>query len=110
MADECTIHPERDGERLQLRLSGVFDRAAAWWLRERLDCEAAEEVVLDFGLVRDFSDLGVAVLANGLAGSGRRLLLRGLGPHQLRIFRHCGVPVEQLDGRDTSAVEPSPGA
>jgi anti-anti-sigma regulatory factor len=102
MAD-CTISQERDGDRKLYRIVGVLDRVAAWTLRERIERDLAGEVLLDFTHVRDFSDLGVAVLAHGLTSSGRRVLFRGLGQHQLRIFRSCGVAVDELSAREAAA-------
>jgi anti-anti-sigma regulatory factor len=99
MAD-CTITTERGGGRVTFRVAGVFDRNSAWNLREKLELEPEADVLVDFSLVRDFSDLGVAVLAHALAGAGRRVALRGLRQHQLRIFRYCGVSVEELSAGD----------
>jgi anti-anti-sigma regulatory factor len=85
------------GDRAIYVVDGAFDRASAWALRERVEREtAAEEVLLDFTRVREFSDLGVAVLAHGLTGATRRVVFRGLRQHELRIFRYCGVAVEEL--------------
>jgi anti-anti-sigma regulatory factor len=95
-----------EGNRPVLRLHGEFDRASAWALRERLERESASDVVVDFSLVRSFSDLAVAVLAHGVQLSSARIALRGLRQHQLRIFRYCGVEVG--DGRDPFAVVPPP--
>jgi anti-anti-sigma regulatory factor len=101
---ECHISREPDGERIVYRLSGMFDRGGAWALREHLEREPARDVLLDFSQVRDFSDLGVAVLAHGLTSGARRVAFRGLRTHQLRIFRYCGVPVDELAARDASAA------
>jgi anti-anti-sigma regulatory factor len=102
---DCTITTERTSDRVTFRVGGVFDRGSAWDLREKLEREGEREVLVDFSLVRDFSDLGVAVLAHALAGTGRRVALRGLRQHQLRIFRYCGLPVEELSARE--AVSPA---
>ena len=69
-----------------------------------MDRETAPEVLVDFSLVRDFSDLGVAVLAQGVQSSGRRVQFRGLRQHQLRIFRYCGVTVDEVSAREAVAV------
>jgi anti-anti-sigma regulatory factor len=95
---DCTITREWDGDRLVLRLAGAFDRATSWSLRDSLEREPAPEVVLDFSLVRDFSDLAIAVLAHGLQAGQRPVSLRGLRQHQLRIFRYCGIPADELAG------------
>ncbi len=100
-----TFVTEVDGGRTVIRVSGIFDRGSAVALREMLDRARGEDVVLDFSLVREFADLGVATLANRLAGAaGQRVALRGLRQHQLRLFRYFGVDLEALPAR----VEPVP--
>ena len=97
----CSIQSETEDGRTVIRVVGVFDRASAFELRDRLERESSRELVLDFSLVREFADLGVATLAHGLAGADRRLHMRGLRQHQLRIFRYFGLDVDALygDGR-----------
>jgi anti-anti-sigma regulatory factor len=90
----CSIQTETEGARTVIRVAGVFDRTSAFELRDRLQRELAHDLVLDFSLVREFADLGVATLAHGLAGADRRLHLRGLRQHQLRIFRYFGLDVD----------------
>jgi len=107
---DCNINREHDGDRVLYRLSGAFDRTGAWALRAKLDRETADEVLLDFSLVRDFSDLGVAVVAHGLQEAPRRIRFRGLRQHQLRIFRYCGVTIEGADPARASATPPTPSA
>ncbi len=101
---ECVISEELEGERAVFRVAGTFDRSNAWALRDRVEREPRREVVLDFSLVRDFSDLGVAVLAHGLTATSHRVLFRGLRQHQLRIFRYCGVAVEELGLPDAAGT------
>jgi anti-anti-sigma regulatory factor len=101
---ECSIQRDRDRDRVVFRITGSFERASAWALRSRMERESAAEVLLDFTEVRDFSDLAVAVLAHGLTGAARRVSFRGLRPHQLRIFRYCGVAVDELSARDAQAA------
>ena len=96
MPGVCTIETERESGRTVFRVSGVFDRTSAAELRRRLDAEDGADVILDFSHVREFADLGVAALASELSGAGRRLRLRGLRQHQLRIFRYFGVDVDAL--------------
>src|SRR5690242_21145951 len=98
MAEPCRFEDVRDGARTVIRLSGTFDRGSAIELGERLEGAAGGELVLDFSHVREFADLGVATLAHALVGGQRRLLLRGLRQHQLRIFRYFGIDVESLQG------------
>jgi anti-anti-sigma regulatory factor len=103
----CTIGAAHEGGRGVFTLTGVFDRTTAWELRDQLEREAAPELILDFSQVRDFSDLGVAILAHALSGKDRRVLFRGLRQHQLRILRYCGVSVEETSAREAKAV-PTP--
>lgn len=106
---ESGIEVRRDGGRAIFLLSGVFDRASARSLRERIEQEAGAEFMLDFTRVRDFSDLGLAVVAQALARAPRAVLCRGLRQQQVRVLRYCGVAVEELTGREASA-SPRPGA
>ncbi len=93
----CRIEKDEEGGRTVIRVSGVFDSAAAFELWDRLVREPDPDVILDFSLVREFADLGVATLAKGLAGQSRPPRLRGLRQHQLRICRYCGLDVEALN-------------
>lgn len=105
MTAGCTIHREHEGPRTVIRVSGTFDRSSASELTRRVEGEPTDEpLVLDFSLVREFADLGVAALAHGLARAERRLQLRGLRQHQLRIFRYFGVDVERAPGEAGDAV------
>ncbi len=103
MSAESTIHRDHDGARPAYRIRGAFDRAGAWVLRERIECDPAPALLLDFTQVRDFSDLAVAVLAHGLAGSERRVAFRGLRERELRILRYCGVPLDERAGEPVSS-------
>lgn len=99
---------EREGDRLIFRMSGVFDRASAWKLRESIERESGSELLLDFSRVRDVSDLGVAVLAHGLSRRQERVLFRGLRQHELRILRYCGVAVDETSAREAEAAPALP--
>jgi hypothetical protein len=103
----CTIDRTESGDRAVYLLGGGFDRASAWAVRERVERETVAEVLLDFTRVRQFSDLGVAVLAHGLTGASRRVLFRGLRQYELRIFRYCGVAVEELTVEPLGPPAPS---
>lgn len=104
---DCTLTKERDGERVVVRLAGIFDRASAWKLRGLVEAEGPGELLLDFAHVRDLSDLGLAVLAHGLTQRGGRVLFRGLRQHQIRILRYCGVAVDETSAREAE-TSPAP--
>jgi anti-anti-sigma regulatory factor len=91
----CRIDKETEGGRTVIRVSGVFDTSSAYELWDRLARED-DDVILDFSLVREFADMGVATLARGLAARPRPPRLRGLRQHQVRICRYCGLDVEAL--------------
>lgn len=93
----CRIVRETEGGRAVLRVAGVLDRPSAIAVNERLEREAAGDVVLDLTLVHEFPDLGVAVLAQALTSVHRHVRLRGLRQPQLRIFRYFGVEPEPPD-------------
>jgi len=86
-----------DGSTL-IRLDGNFDAVAAWGVRGRLGaCAPGEALVLDFSQVRAFDDLGVAVLASGLAAHREGdVAVRGLRQHQHRMFRYFGLDLDAL--------------
>jgi anti-anti-sigma regulatory factor len=92
----CRIDRETEDGRTVIRVSGVFDSASACELSDQLAHEPGADVVLDFSLVREFADLGVAALARGIADRSHHFSLRGLRQHQLRIFRYFGVELEPL--------------
>lgn len=86
------------GGEILIRVDGTFDAAAAWQVRGCLGSLSVEDrVVLDFSRVKEFYDLGIAVVANGIAEAAPpRVELRGLREHQHRLFRYFGVDVDAL--------------
>ncbi len=88
------------GGEILIRLDGTFDAPAAWDVRGRLGAiPTTSNVVVDFSKVREFDDLGVAVMASGLApGQGPHVVVRGLRQHQHRMFRYFGVDLDAMRG------------
>lgn len=81
-------HP--DGETV-LSVEGSFDPMTAHELHARLSAaRCAAPVVLDFHKVVEVHDLGIAVLAHGLARDGIPVRFRGLSQHHERILRYLG--------------------
>jgi len=89
-----SITRERGGREVSFFVSGTFDRASAWRLRGELEGVEGDLIVLDFTRAPDISDLGLAVLAHGLTRAHHRIVCRGLRQHHLRVFRYCGVDLE----------------
>jgi STAS domain-containing protein len=87
-----------------IQLEGTFDAPAAREVRARLRALPADaRVVVDFGRVGTFLDLGVAVMAPGLLEEqAGRVSVRGLRQHQHRLFRYFGV---DLDTHQPAPVE-----
>jgi len=81
-----------------IQVEGTFDAVAARDVRARLRAAPADaQVVVDFGHVREFLDLGVAVVAPGLLEDrARPVSVRGLLQHQRRLFRYFGVSLDAL--------------
>jgi hypothetical protein len=74
-----------------IRVRGSFDRLAARRLSTCVsDLPAAAPLVIDFSLVNEIEDLTVTAVARELARRGA-VQLRGLGRHQLRLLRYCGL-------------------
>lgn len=80
-----------EGGRRILRLFGTFDGDAALDLVDAIRREVSPDIVVDVALVRGFDEVGVATLARLLDTADRRIALRGLSIHQLRILRYLGV-------------------
>jgi hypothetical protein len=74
-----------------IQVEGIFDRnAAARLSRWVSDLPRATPLVIDFSRVDDLQDVGVAAVAEELAGHSG-VALRGLGRHHLRLLRYCGL-------------------
>jgi anti-anti-sigma regulatory factor len=90
-----------------ISLDGAFDAFAAWQIRGRLvDLPSDASVVVDFSGVDEFFDLGVAVMAHGLAETQRAVVMRGLREQQHRLFRYFGVEADATPGETSSVFAP----
>jgi anti-anti-sigma regulatory factor len=93
-----TDERQQPGGEILIRVDGTFDAPAAWDVRGRLGAiPESSNVVIDFSHVREFNDLGVAVMASGLVTGHRpHVVVRGLRQHQHRMFRYFGVDLDAL--------------
>lgn len=83
---------KQHGEAQVIQRDGVFDVAAAREVALRLACVPSGEVVrVDLTRVRDFDDLGVALLARALAESPGHVAVQGLREHHRRLLRYLGI-------------------
>ena len=88
--EDCTI-----------QLDGVFDQAAALRVDEAVHgVRPGGELHLDLTRIRDFHDVGLAVLARTIIGSGERVHMdvRGLRQQQHQILRYLGVELPEGSG------------
>ncbi len=84
-----------------IRRDGMFDVAAAQDVARRLAGVPSGALVrVDLTRVRDFDDLGVALLARALAESPGRVAVQGLRQHHRRLLRYLGI--------ETAEAEPAP--
>jgi len=75
-----------------IEVEGVLDVPAAAKLRETvLGFDADDRVVIDCHEVRDLQDSALAFLVSTVFSRGRRVEMRGLGEHHLRLLRYLGV-------------------
>jgi anti-anti-sigma regulatory factor len=78
-----------------IQAKGTFDAAAAEQVARALERSSPDaRVRVDLTQVRDFQDLGVAVLARALQ-SHRRVEVSGLRLHQLRLLKYLGVDASE---------------
>ncbi len=100
----CCISQGIENGQATFVLVGRFEGADAWDLVSRLNAEPRVEVVLDFSRVDEFVDYSIAVLASALLGlAEKRVHLRGIRTHQLRMLHYFGVEPSDL-------LRPLPGA
>ncbi len=86
------MDPAGTPEPVVIRVEGMFDPMAASALRARLaQARPQRPIVLDFAHAREVSDLGLAVLAHGLASDGSSVRFRGLSQHHERMLRYLGL-------------------
>ncbi len=103
----CSVERESTGTTATYRLSGRFEGACAWELSSMLAREMLPELVLDFSQVGDYVDHGIAVVATALlARTDKRIHLRGLRQHQLRLFKYFGVDPDELLRRSPPGLPP----
>jgi anti-anti-sigma regulatory factor len=102
---------EQDGS-VTLKLEGTFSGQAAeeleGWLSD-LAGDGARDVVLDFSRVREFLDLSVVSIAEAIDRSSpfpANIRLRGIGPHQERVFRCFGIRTDKESPRDLPYYRP----
>ena len=81
-----------------IRPDGMFDVAAAQDVARRLaTVPYGATVRVDLTRVRDFDDLGVALLARALAESPGRVAVQGLRQHHRRLLRYLGIETGEAE-------------
>lgn len=95
-----------DAGEFVIQLDGTLDHMAAARIARCLgELPEATPLVVDFSRVEDLPDVGVAEVARELIGHGG-VAVRGLGRHQLRLLRYCGLELapERHDLDDEAMV------
>ncbi len=90
-----------------IQIEGTLDHLAAARIARCVgDLPPAAPLVLDFSRVDDLPDVGVAEVARELVGHSG-VAVRGLGRHQLRLLRYCGLklPPERHEALDEEALD-----
>jgi hypothetical protein len=88
-----------------IEVEGVLDVPAATRLRDTvLGFDTAARVVIDCHEVRELQDSALAFLAWSVFSRGRRVELRGLGEHHLRLLRYLGVGQTDAADRDSGHI------
>jgi anti-anti-sigma regulatory factor len=83
-----------------ITMGGVFDSKSARRVAEALACVASGGTLrVDLTRIEEFQDEGLGLLAQVLraSGLGVRVVIRGLGRHQRRLFRYLGVDLAALE-------------
>ena len=107
----CSLEREVVGSTARYSISGKFEGACAWDLSARIEKEPLQELLLDFSQCGEFVDYGIAVLAGALLSAGdKRIHLRGLRQHQLRLFKYFDVDPDELSRRGAGAPADPPAA
>ncbi len=84
------------GERVVIRVQGIFDAAAAQRLASALESAGPGNVRVDLSAVREFHDFGIAMLARALEQRSG-VVVSGLRQHQLRLLRYFGIDAGPVD-------------
>ena len=79
---------------LVIKVEGAFDPIAGSAIRARLaEARRTGPVVLDFSHAREVSDLGLAVIGQGLVTDRVAVRFRGLSRRHERMLRYLGLEV-----------------
>lgn len=82
------IHQELQASGITMRLEGTLDGRTAALLCQSIEAAGTQNVMIDFGRLREFKDAAVFQLTQAL--SPRTVTVRGLGEHHQRVFRYLG--------------------
>jgi hypothetical protein len=85
--------PEAARRTIELRLTGSFDLPAARQLCDALIGAGRETFVVDLSHAAEIHDDALALLARALSLVGKRVSMRGLNRHHVKVLRYLGAPV-----------------
>jgi hypothetical protein len=97
-----TTQETRSSGEVLIDVEGTFDAVAARDVRARLRAlPPGACAVVDFGHVREFLDVGVAIVAPELLERDHRVRVLGLRQHHRRLFRYFGVDLDVVRAEAT---------
>jgi hypothetical protein len=105
-------NPEAARRPIEFRLTGSFDLPAARQLCDALIGAGRERLVVDVSHTCELHDDALALLSRAMCLLGKRVSLRGLNHHHVRVLRYLGAPVLDdvqldLDSGDAAAAAPA---
>ena len=83
---------DTDSNVRELAVEGVLDLSAAREILRAIEGEPVHrEIRIDLSRTREFHDFAVAVLAEAVSSRRKRVVVAGLGVHQVRMLGYLGL-------------------
>jgi len=90
------MEQQKAAEQVVLRPRGAFGLLEAFQLERQLFAEPRREVLIDFSLVEDATDVSLIVLSDVVRLAGPRLQLAGVANPHRRVLEEFGVALAEL--------------
>lgn len=90
------MEQQKAADQVVLRPRGPFGLLEAFQLERQLFAEPGREVLIDFSLVEDATDVSLIVLSDVVRLAGPRLQLAGVANPHRRVLEEFGVALAEL--------------